>query len=265
MSNITTIFWREAIKILRSKSQLFSSIIQPILWLALYGISLNSFLTGMPVFTGFSYFSSLVPGVIALTVLFTGLFGGIGILFDKVFGLIKEIAVAPIARTDIIIGKALGVQLRSIIQVVLVLIGGFILGASFTYPYTPIFAYLGLIGLIFLMGLGFTFLSSMIAIKLTSFEGLNAIMSLLTMPLFFTSGALVPIPAMPTPLQFIAYVNPATYAVEGMKALLLPYTPGFSMMTPDLMIPLSFIVLLCFTIVTLIGALYLINRTVLLV
>ncbi len=263
MSNITTIFWREAVKIFRSKSQLFSSIIQPILWLALYGISLNSFLTGMPVFTGFSYFSSLVPGVIALTVLFTSLFGGIGILFDKIFGLIKEIAVAPIARTDIIIGKALGSQLRSIIQVVLVLIGGFILGASFTYPYTPVLAYIGLLGLIFLMGLGFTFFSSMIAIKLTSFEGLNAIMSLLTMPLFFTSGALVPIPAMPEPLQFIAYVNPVTYTVEGMKALLLPYTPGFSMLTPDLMIPLSFIVLVGFTIVTLIGAVYLINRTVL--
>lgn len=263
MSNISTIFWREAIKIFRSKSQLFSSIIQPILWLALYGISLNSFLAGMPVFTGFSYFSSLVPGVITLTVLFTSLFGGIGILFDKVFGLIKEIAVAPIARTDIIIGKALGSQLRSIIQVILVLIGGFILGASFTYPYTPVLAYLGLLGLIFLMGLSFTFFSSMIAIKLTSFEGLNAIMSLLTMPLFFTSGALVPIPAMPAPIQFLSYINPVTYTVEGIKAFLLPYTPGFSMMSPELMIPISFSVLIGFTIVTLVGALYLIKRTVL--
>lgn len=263
MSNISTIFWREAIKIFRSKSQLFSSIIQPILWLALYGISFNSFLTGLPVFEGFSYFSSLVPGVIALTVLFTSLFGGIGILFDKIFGLIKEISVAPIARTDIIIGKALGSQLRSIIQVVLVLAGGFILGASFAYPYTPILGFLGLFALIFLMGFGFTFMSSMIAIKLSSFEGLNAVISLLTLPFFFTSGALVPIPAMPSPLQVLAYINPVTYTVEGMKALLLPYTPGFSLMIPELMIPVSFIVLISFTMLTLAGSLILIKRTVL--
>ena len=118
MSNISTIFWREAIKIVRSKSQLISSIIQPLLWMALYGVGMSSFLGGMG---GTSYFSLLVPGIVTLTVLFNSLFGGIGILFDKMFGLIKEISVAPISRTDIVIGKALGAQVRSIIQMVLVL------------------------------------------------------------------------------------------------------------------------------------------------
>jgi ABC-2 type transport system permease protein len=264
MSNISTIFWREAIKIFRSKSQLISSIIQPILWMVLYGVGMGSFIGGIGgSLGGVNYFSTLVPGIIILTVLFTSLFGGIGILFDKIFGLIKEISVSPISRRDIVIGKALGAQLRSLIQVALVFVGGFILGASFTYPYTAPIAFLGAIALIMLMGFGFIFISSIIAIKLSSFEGLNAILSFLTLPFFFTSGALFPIPSMPLPLQIISLINPATYALEGMKALFIPYNPAFALLAPEIMIPISFVVLSVFALVTLMATVYVINRTVL--
>ncbi|MHA1409934.1 MAG: ABC transporter permease [Candidatus Odinarchaeia archaeon] len=263
-NNISTIFWREAIKVRRSKSQLLSSMIQPFLWMALYGIGMSSFIGGITSIPGgFNYFSMLVIGVVTLSVLFTSLFGGISILFDKIFGLIKEVAVAPVSRTDILVGKALGVQLRVLIQIVVVFITGLLLGATFVYPYSAPIAYLGAIALVVLMSLGFVFISSMIALRLSSFEGLNAILSLLTMPFFFTSGALFPVPSMPLPLQVFALMNPVTYALEGMKALFLPYQPGISLLVPELMIPLSFAVLTAFVIVFLLLSLVMFKRTTL--
>jgi len=230
----------------RTKSQLFSSLLRPILWITFFGLSFNNFLGPMSS-GGVGYLSFMTPGVVAFTLLFTSLFGGISILFDKNYGLMKEIIASPVSRMDIIIGKALSTLVNGLIQAAIIFFAAILLGARYSMPLTVPLSIFGVFTLLVLFSLGFIFLSSAIAIKLTSFEGLNAIVTLLTMPLFFASGALFPLSALPAPLQVISYINPLTYTVEGIKAFLLQ--PGgvyIPMMPAYTLIPLAYAVLLAF-------------------
>jgi ABC-2 type transport system permease protein len=222
-----TIFWRDMIRFYRFKTLLISSLVQPALWMAFFGIAMsanfNRLTTQIPPIPGVptvDYLTYMAAGVIAMTTLFTSLFGGIVILFDKNWGLMREIFASPLPRNHIIFGIALSGMTKSFIQAVIIMVFALIIGAQFFAGYTALQVILSIAGILLFVGifsLGFLFLSAAISVSLESPEGLQGIITLLTMPIFFASNALYPINAFPPILQAISLVNPLTYLVTGIR------------------------------------------------
>ena len=222
-----TIFRRDLIRFYRFKTLLISSLVQPALWMAFFGIAMSSnfnrFTSEIPPIPGVpsvDYLTYMAAGVIAMTTLFTSLFGGMSLLFDKNWGLMREIFASPLPRNHIIFGIGLSGMTKSFIQSIIIMAFGILIGAQFFFGYSAadtVLAILGILLFVAVFSLGFLFLSGAIAISLESPEGMQGIMTLLTMPIFFASNALYPIAAFPPALQAISAVNPLTYLVTGIR------------------------------------------------
>src|SRR5674476_608826 len=166
----TTIYWRDMIRFVRFKTLLVSSLLQPALWLAFFGIAMSSsfdkLMAGMPVPPGMhviGYLTFMGAGIIAMTTLFTSLFGGTVLLFDKHWGLMREILSSPIPRIHIIIGIGLSGMTKSFIQAAVIMVFGLLLGVQFFEGYTLAQILASLLGIMLFIGafsLGFLFLSS---------------------------------------------------------------------------------------------------------
>lgn len=222
-----TIYRRDMIRFIRFKTLLISSLVQPALWMAFFGIamsaSFNRLTAEIPPLPGVptvDYLTFMAAGVIAMTTLFTSLFGGITILFDKNWGLMREIFASPLPRNQIIFGIALSGMTKSFIQAGIIMAFALLIGADLFAGFTlagTVFAILGILLFVGVFSLGFLFLSAAISISLESPEGLQGIITLLTMPIFFASNALYPINAFPPPLQAVSLANPLTYLVTGIR------------------------------------------------
>ncbi len=222
-----TIYWRDMIRFVRFKTLLVSSLLQPALWLAFFGIAMSSnfdrLMAGMPVPAGVhavGYLTFMGAGIIAMTTLFTSLFGGIVILFDKNWGLMREILASPMNRNHIIFGIGLSGVTKSFIQAIIIMVFGILIGAAFFSGYTAVQVATGVLGILAFVGmfaLGFLFLSAAIAISMESPEGLQGVITLLTMPIFFASNALYPIDAFPEVLKVISVYNPMTMLITGIR------------------------------------------------
>lgn len=222
-----TIYWRDMLRFVRFRTLLFTSLVQPALWLAFFGVAMsNNFerLTAtMPVIPGVrvvGYLTFIGAGVIAMTTLFTSLFGGTVLLFDKNWGLMRETLSSPLPRIHIIIGIGLSAMTKSFIQATVIMVFGLLLGVQFFEGYTATQLLVSLFGIMLFIGtfsLGFLFLSAAIAITMESPEGMQAVITLLTMPFFFTSNALYPANSFPPVLQALSTVNPLTHLVSGIR------------------------------------------------
>jgi ABC-2 type transport system permease protein len=255
-----TIYWRDMIRFVRFKTLLVSSLLQPALWLAFFGIAMSSsfdaLVAGIPVIPGIpqvGYLTFMGAGVIAMTTLFTSLFGGIVILFDKNWGLMREILASPMNRNHIIFGIGLSGVTKSFIQAIIIMVFGILIGAAFFAGFSAVQVIIGIIGILAFVGmfaLGFLFLSAAIAISMESPEGLQGVTTLLTMPIFFASNALYPIDSFPEILKIIAVFNPMTMLVTGIRYFAIG--PDFMAMgnyyhyTPSVII-LSYLGLVIFT------------------
>jgi len=226
-TGFVTIYWRDMLRFVRFRTLLFASLVQPALWLAFFGIAMsNNFerLTAtMPAVPGVrtvGYLTFIGAGVIAMTTLFTSLFGGTVLLFDKNWGLMRETLSSPLPRIHIIIGIGLSAMTKSFIQATIIMGFGLLLGVQFFEGYTPAQLFFSLFGIMFFIGafsLGFLFLSAAIAITMESPEGMQAVITLLTMPFFFTSNALYPVNSFPPLLRALSTVNPLTHLVSGIR------------------------------------------------
>jgi len=222
-----TIYWRDMLRFFRFRALLFSSLVQPALWLVLYGAAMSSnfsrFSSAMPLPAGtlsVTYLTFLGAGVIALTTLFTSLFGGISILFDKNWGLLREVFASPIPRTHIIVGIGLSGVTKSILQVLVIMGFGLLVGVKFFQGFTAlhiIYSVLGILLFVGIFSLGFLFLSSAISMTMETPEGLQGVITLLTLPLFFASNALYPIDAFPPIMRLLSTLNPLTYLINGVR------------------------------------------------
>ena len=222
-----TIYWREMIRFVRFRTQLLSSLLQPALWMAFFGVAMSSnfsrFTSTIPVPAGvipIDYLTFMAAGVIAMTTLFTSLFGGISLLFDKNWGLMREMLASPMPRTHIMLGISLSGMTKSFIQVAIIMLFGFLLGVEFFPGFTPVRIILSIFGIFMFVGvfsLGFLLFSSTISMRLESPEGLQGIITLLPLPLFFVSNALYPIQAFPPILQALSTYNPLTHLVSGIR------------------------------------------------
>jgi ABC-2 type transport system permease protein len=221
------IYRRDMIKFIRNRALLFSALIQPVLWLVLYGVSMTS---NINIFyatsitpagaVSVSYMTFMTAGVVGMTILFTCLYAGQNVQFDKQYGLMKEIVVSPMPRSQILFGVTLGGITRALIQAAIVILFGYVLGIQFFFGLT-ISATAAAIGgfLLFaiLFSMGLMFLSSTIAMKVRDHNVSQAIITLLTLPLFFASNALYPLDSLPTVLKAAAFLNPLTHFINGMR------------------------------------------------
>ncbi|KKG12395.1 multidrug ABC transporter permease [Methanosarcina sp. 1.H.T.1A.1] len=222
-----TIYWRDMLRFVRFRTLLFASLVQPALWLAFFGIAMsNNFdrvTATLPVFPGVrsvNYLTFIGAGVIAMTTLFTSLFGGTVLLFDKNWGLMRETLSSPLPRIHIIIGIGLSGMTKSFIQASVIMGFGLLLGVQFFEGYSPMQLLVSLLGIMLFVGifsLGFLFLSAAIAISMESPEGMQAVITLLTMPFFFTSNALYPVSSFPPLLRALSTINPLTHLVSGIR------------------------------------------------
>ncbi len=222
-----TIYWRDMLKFFRSRPLLFASLIQPVLWLAFFGIAMSSnfdrltaTLPATPGVKTVGYLTFIGAGVIAMTTLFTSLFGGTVLLFDRNWGLMRETLSSPLPRIHIIVGLGLSCMTKSFIQVAVIMVFGLLLGVQFFEGYTLPQILVSLLGIMLFIGafsLGFLFLSAAIAITMEIPEGMHAVITLITMPFFFVSNALYPASSFPPVLRTLSTLNPLTHLINGIR------------------------------------------------
>lgn len=205
LRKIYGLWYREILRYWREKSRIISSFMLPVLWLLVFGSGMR----GVELAGTQNYQTYLFPGIVAMTLLFTSVWSGISIIWDREFGFFKEIMVAPVSRTSIVIGKALGSGTSALIQGFILLPLSFLVGVHLS----PM-SFLILIPTMILISIGLVCIGLFIASMITSMEGFNFIMSLVIMPMFFTSGALFPLTSAPDWLRGFSYVNPLTYGVD---------------------------------------------------
>jgi ABC-2 type transport system permease protein len=214
MKTIYILWLRQLKRYLRSKSRMIGSLGQPLLFL----ISLN-FGFG-PIFQKAgdgNYINFLVPGIVGMSIIFSAVFFGIEVLWDRQFGFLKETLVAPVSRFNIMFGRTLGGATISVAQGLIVFFLSMLMG------FRPIhwFMFPVLILLMFLVAILFTALGTMIASLLEDMQGFQLIVNFLIMPLFFLSGAIFPLEGLPKILSIISYLDPLTYGIDAFRAVLM--------------------------------------------
>jgi len=220
------ILWlRQLKRFIRKKASIVGALGQPIIFLLAIGFGFS------PVYAkagGGDYIQFLAPGIIVMTVLFTSIFTGLEIIWDKQFGFLKETFVAPVSRIEILLGKTLGGATVAMIQGMLVLIITLIAGFRPDPAGLPL-AFLFL----FLVAMLSSALGAAIAARLDDMQGFPLIFNFLVQPLFFLSGAIFPIKNLPPALDIITKINPFSYGVDGLRYALggvSVFSPGLSIM-----------------------------------
>lgn len=214
MNTIGALWLRQIKRQYRSKARMIGSFAMPLLFLIAFGFGFG------PVFAQAgqgNYLQFLVPGMIAMSILFSSVMSGIEIIWDRQFGFLKETLVAPVSRLEIMIGRTLGGATVAFAQGFLFMLLSMLLGFRIiSWALLPL-AILFMI----LIALFFAALGTAIASLLDDMQGFQLIMNFLIMPIFFLSGAVFPLNTAPTVIQWISKINPLTYGVNGIRACLL--------------------------------------------
>ena len=214
MSTIYILWLRQLKRYFRSRARMIGSLGQPILFLVALGFGLG------PVYEkagGGNYISFLSPGIIGMSILFTAMFSGIEVIWDRQFGFLKETLVAPVSRFTIMFGRTLGGATVAMLQGCLVFIISFAIGfrpvSWATLPLAFVF--------MFLIAFLFTAFGTALASRLEDMQGFQLIMNFVIMPIFFLSGALFPIEGTSTILSTIASLNPLSYGIDGLRGVFI--------------------------------------------
>jgi ABC-2 type transport system permease protein len=209
-----TLWLREVKRYLRDRVRIVSSFVTPLLWLVIFGSGVR---LSLP-YPGLNYQQYIFPGIIGQTLLFTSMFMGISVLWDREFGFMKEILVAPISRTSVFLGKMIGDSTDAVIQGIIVFVLGLLLGIKLN-----IFTFLELLPIMLLVTFGLVSIGLTLASFMGSLEGFGTIQSFINLPLFFLSGALFPLrgASIPNWLQIASRLNPLTYAVDALRNVIL--------------------------------------------
>lgn len=209
------IIWLRQIKrFLRSKSRIIGSLAQPLLFLLAMGYGFGSVFQRAG--EG-NYVEFLAPGIIGMSIIFTAIFSGMEIIWDRQFGFLKEMMVAPLPRMVIMIGRTLGGATVATIQGSIVLVLSLIVGFT---PYSW-WNIIWILPVMFLVAILFTSFGTMIASFLDDMQGFQLIMNFIIMPLVFLSGAFFPLPGLPPVLAVIARIDPLSYGIDAFRGLLI--------------------------------------------
>lgn len=217
MSEINAVYYmwkREMIRFFRSKSRVIGSLGMPVFMLAILGTGLNAAIN-IPGMEG-NYVTFITPGILSMVLLFASVFAGVIVIVDRQFGFLKETLVAPVSRTSIVIGKALGGATAAVLQGVIILGIAVLLGVNIALG-NLLLAF----PVMFLISFGFVALGIAIASVMEDMHGFQLIMNFMIMPMFFLSGALFPLDTAPEIIRYVSYVDPLTYEVESLRYLLI--------------------------------------------
>jgi len=212
---IYTLWLREVKRYGREKSRLVSSFIQPLLWLVIFGSGMRFTST----VSGIDYQKFIFPGIVGQTLLFTSMFMGISVIWDREFGFLKEILVAPVSRVSVFVGKMLGGSTDAVIQGSFVFLYSFLVGIAFD----PL-GFLISLPVMVLITFGMVSIGLILASLMGSLEGYGVIQTFVNLPLFFLSGALFPLTYVPQWLKWVSVVDPMTYGVDALRTLILKLT-----------------------------------------
>lgn len=230
---------REFKKFVRERSRLFSTIARPLLWLFIVGAGMSRLVSPD---TGVPYIQFIFPGILGMTILFSSIFSSISIIWDKEFGFMKEILVAPVSRFSIVIGKALSGTVVSTIQAAIILA---------LFPFIGL--KLGILQIIWVIIIcaSISFSISAFGIVLATFydsyESFSVIMNFIIMPMFFLSGAMYPVKLLPDILRIVSKINPLTYGVDAIKHIIFNFEAG--RMSPDFPFIIDIIVIILTSII----------------
>ena len=210
---VRIVWHRDLIRFWHDKPRMFASALQPMLYLFVFGTGMGA---GMKPTGGLDLRVFLYPGVMAMATLFTCFFSAGSIVWDREFGFMREMLVAPVRRGAIVVGKALGGATAGMTQGLIVLAIGPLVGI----PYSPILI-LELLGLLVVLSFAVTSIGVLVAVRIKSFQAFMALVQIIIMPMFFLSGALFPMANLPTWLKISTMVDPLTYAVDPMRKVVL--------------------------------------------
>ena len=208
---VSIVWRRELIRFRGDRLRAVTALIQPVLFLFVLGTGLGA-LAGHSLPAGISFKTFIYPGVLAMSVLFTAIFSAASIVWDREFGFLREILVAPVSRASIVIGKCLGGATIATFQGII-----FLALAGFAgVPYNPLLI-ITLIGELLLLSFTLTAFGVMMAARIKQFQAFMALTQMLVMPLFFLSGALYPLSGLPAWLSVLTRIDPLTYIVGPMR------------------------------------------------
>jgi ABC-2 type transport system permease protein len=211
---IWVVAYRELLRFVSERTRMFSSFAQPVLFLIIFGAGFNRIIGAMT--PGVNFIQFMYPGIIAMTVLMSSIMSGVSVVWDREFGFLREILVAPLGRSGIILGKAAGGAAVAIVQGIVMLVLAPFLGVSLS----PIMV-LELILILILISISLSGLGLLIASRMRSQQGFMIIVQIIIMPLIFLSGVFFPVNNVPAWLAVISKINPLTYGVDAIRQLFL--------------------------------------------
>jgi len=240
LGTIGMVWQREMIRFFRMPSRIITGLAQPLLFLFVLGAGIEPLVGGRTT-GGVDYQEFIFPGVIAMSVLFSSLFSAISIVWDREFGFLREMLVAPVSRASLVLGKAVGGGSIAVVQGIILLLAAPLVGVSLD----PL-EFLEMFGLLLLLAFALNAFGIVIASRMQRMEGFQMVMTLVVNPMLFLSGAIFPLAGLPTWLAVATRLNPATYGVDPIRRVMLgddavPLTWG------DWVVPIGLEVLIVFT------------------
>lgn len=218
MSAVLILWGKHMRKLLVHKEEAFGLLLQPVLWVVLFGTGMKSMVASSMPGGGDAYIDFMVPGIIALSALTGAIAGGSVLLDERLRGIIKEYLVAPVPRLSILAGNATSTATKSLIQAAVILLVGMAMGAQVGADAA---GWLGAIVLVASYGLGFAGIGLAAASKAGSTAGYHMIIFMFNLPLLFMSNALYPLSALPTWMRIAAQLNPTTYVIAGIRRMVM--------------------------------------------
>ena len=206
--------YRELLRFVNERSRLVSSLAFPLIFLVIFGAGFGKVIGALA--PGVDYIKFMYPGIVAQSVLTSSLFAGVSVVWDREYGFLREILVAPIARSGIVLGKAVGATVTALLQVLILLVLTPVVGVSLT-PETII----TLIPVVAILAFGLSGLGILIASFMTSQQGFQFVIQLLIFPLIFLAGVFFPVNKVPGWLEIVSKVNPLTYGVDAIRQIFL--------------------------------------------
>ncbi len=206
--------YRELLRFIQERTRLFSSFAMPILFLVIFGAGFNRIIGAMT--PGVDFIQFMYPGIIAMTVLMNSVMSGLSIVWDREFGFLKEILVAPLGRSGIVLGKAAGSATVAVAQGIVMLVLAPFLGVSLN-----LLMVIKLIPMLIIISLSLSGLGVLVASRMRSQQGFQIIVQIIIMPLMFLSGVFFPVNNVPTWMEVISKINPLTYGVDAIRQLFL--------------------------------------------
>jgi ABC-2 type transport system permease protein len=201
--------WRDLVRFARDRNQLLGALARPVLWLVFMGKGMGA---ALPTASGLDYQHFVFAGAIAMAVLFGGTFQGVTIIWDREFGFLKEVLVAPISRVTIVLGKTLSGAVVTVMQGALTVLFAPIAGVHLTLSTLA-----ALLLAIALLSLGVAAMGVVLATRMPTFEGFGVISNFVVLPLYFLSGGVFPIARLPRWMSALVHANPVTYGVDLMR------------------------------------------------